>query len=289
MYNPYVLVPLLVWAITQFSKFVIAAAQGRLDFRYLYASGGMPSVHSAVVTSLATTSLLIDGPSSALFGITAILAAIVMYDSFGVRRATGEQAQAINVIIDSIEVSKAVNLTQRQDRLREVLGHKPLEVTVGAIVGFILACLFNYSHLKPFTDLVTHPVGRNVHLIIASIGAILVIGGLIWRQINLRRYRHIEPIKQIIKRTYLFAAAVGIVLLLLAFLEWQKVVVAVWYLWPAILCLAAIVIALTRTMVHRNQVPAYSEQHQDLSEKQRWMEGPNKKRRAAKARARKRK
>jgi len=53
VYNPYIVVPLATWAITQVAKFAIAAIKGRIDFRYLYASGGMPSVHSAVVSSLA--------------------------------------------------------------------------------------------------------------------------------------------------------------------------------------------------------------------------------------------
>lgn len=89
-YNPYIIVPFATWAVAQISKFAIAAFRGRIDFRYLYASGGMPSVHSAVVCSLAMTALLVDGVGSHLFGFTAIFAAIVMYDSFGVRRSAGE-------------------------------------------------------------------------------------------------------------------------------------------------------------------------------------------------------
>ncbi len=97
-YNPYIVVPLATWAVSQVAKFAVAAFKGQVDFKYLYSSGGMPSVHSAVVCSLAMTALLVDGTSSHLFGFTLIFAAVVMYDSFGVRRSSGEQAAAINTM-----------------------------------------------------------------------------------------------------------------------------------------------------------------------------------------------
>jgi acid phosphatase family membrane protein YuiD len=159
LFNPYLMVPLLVWAITQFMKFILAAFRGRLDFRYLYASGGMPSVHSAVVTSLATTAFLVDGPESPMFGLTVILAAIVMYDSFGVRRSSGEQAAAINLILDSLNQDQ-ITLMHPQHRLREILGHKPMEVTIGALMGLILAGLFNVNRLDAFFNAVTTSVSR---------------------------------------------------------------------------------------------------------------------------------
>jgi uncharacterized protein len=77
-YNPYIIIPFASWAVAQIAKFAIAAFKGKIDFRYLYASGGMPSVHSAVVCSLAVTALLVDGVGSHLFGFTLIFAAVVI-------------------------------------------------------------------------------------------------------------------------------------------------------------------------------------------------------------------
>src|SRR4051812_44369194 len=124
VYNPYIVVPFATWAVAQVSKFTLAALRGRIDFRYLYASGGMPSVHSAVVCSLATTALLVDGANSHMFGFAAIFAAIVMYDSFGVRRSSGEQAAAINMLTETMDRNR-VKLAQPGLHLREILGHQP--------------------------------------------------------------------------------------------------------------------------------------------------------------------
>src|SRR6185369_6168330 len=90
--------------------------------------------------------LLVDGYSSFQFGFAVIFAAIVMYDSFGVRRSSGEQAAAINMLIESLDRNR-VKLARPDLHLREILGHQPREVTAGAILGVALAGLFNYDRL----------------------------------------------------------------------------------------------------------------------------------------------
>ena len=102
MNNVYLYGPLILWFVAQLVKFSIHLARGRADVRYLFASGGMPSAHAAVVCSLATITLLDQGITSPLFGITAILAAIVMYDSFGVRRSSGDQARLLNRLVSDL-------------------------------------------------------------------------------------------------------------------------------------------------------------------------------------------
>lgn len=288
MYNPYLLIPLLVWAITQFLKFIVAAAQGRLDFRYLYASGGMPSVHSAVVTSLATTAFLVDGPRSSNFGITAILAGIVMYDSFGVRRASGEQATAINLILDSLSQDR-VQLAHPQRRLRELLGHKPLEVTIGAGIGFVLACLFNLDKLHQVFEFLATPVHLPITIALGVLSLLLLLMATIGRWVYIRRYRKIEVITRAVKRTSWLAAAYGMVGLLLAFLEYEKVTASLWLIWSVLYLLSLIASTVMLTKPFRSAVPAALREYQQTQDKQKWFEGPNKKRRAAKARAKKRK
>lgn len=94
----------------------------------------MPSSHSAVVCSLATLVGRYNGFDSALFGIAFILAIVVMYDAAGIRRAAGKQAKLLNKIVET----PGLNALQMQERLVEVLGHTPLEVLVGAILGIIV-------------------------------------------------------------------------------------------------------------------------------------------------------
>lgn len=287
MFNPYLVIPVIVWAITQLLKFVLAAAAGRLDFRYLYASGGMPSVHSAVVTSLATTAFLLDGPNSPIFGVTAILAGIVMYDSFGVRRASGEQAAAINVILDSLNEDR-IGLSRPQQRLREILGHKPLEVAVGALLGLTLACLFNYQRLGALTSFVTQPIGTRGMLALAAGSAFVVVAAIAARFVYLGKYRRIETARRAVKHSSTAAVSIGLLGLLNAFLVYEKIAIGRWLLWPMLIAVIAAVTVAVLIRVYRAPVPAAIAENAELVDKSKWFEGPNKKRRAAKARAKKR-
>lgn len=146
----YLIVPFVTWAVAQAIKFFLALVRGDVDLRYLYASGGMPSVHSAVVTSLATWALIAGGPNNPLFGFAAVLAAIVMYDSFGVRRSAGEQAKTINKLIADLSKTGGLKNADDYSQMREILGHKPLEVVIGSILGFVIACLFGYQTVFPY-------------------------------------------------------------------------------------------------------------------------------------------
>lgn len=137
--NPFILVPFITWAIAQITKFVVYAAKGELDFKYLIASGGMPSVHSAVVSSLVLTALVIDGPKSSLFGLSALVAGIVIYDSFGVRRSSGETAMAFNRLI--AEMTERHQLSGDYGRIKAYLGHKPVEVLAGVIYGWVIGAI----------------------------------------------------------------------------------------------------------------------------------------------------
>lgn len=101
----------------------------------------MPSAHSALVTSMATVTGLSSGWHSDLFGITVVIAMVVMYDAAGIRQAAGRQAKVLNQIIDEWHSLKRF----RDVRLRELLGHTPVEVFVGAMIGIATALLFFYS------------------------------------------------------------------------------------------------------------------------------------------------
>lgn len=103
----------------------------------LVGSGGMPSSHSATVCSLCTATGIQYGLGSFEFAVTAIVAIIVMYDARGVRRETGIQAKIIN---EMMELFNSMNKElSTEDKLKELVGHTPLQVLVGAILGIIIA------------------------------------------------------------------------------------------------------------------------------------------------------
>jgi len=109
----------------------------RLNFRRFLDTGSMPSSHSSSVTALATAIALTDGLSSSAFAIAAVLASVVMFDATGVRRAAGKQASVLNKIVDNIQHKDGIRLIE--GNLKELLGHTPLEVIAGAILGIIIA------------------------------------------------------------------------------------------------------------------------------------------------------
>jgi len=107
----------------------------RFDLRYLVSAGGMPSSHSAVVVALATRVGMATGLSSVEFALAAIFAAVVMYDAAGVRRAVSLQARVLNRMLT--EMMEAQRFSEQ--RLRELIGHTPFEVFVGALLGALSA------------------------------------------------------------------------------------------------------------------------------------------------------
>jgi acid phosphatase family membrane protein YuiD len=126
----------VAWLLAQISKLIISLIiERRLRLAYLASSGGMPSSHSALVTALAARIGLEQGVQSPVFALAFVLAAIVMYDAAGVRRAVSVQARILNRMLE--EVIEYQRFSEK--RLRELLGHTPFEVLVGALLGFATA------------------------------------------------------------------------------------------------------------------------------------------------------
>ncbi len=130
--NKYFVVPLVTGILAQTFKFFLYWSINRKpDFRWFFYTGGMPSAHSASVMALSTIVGFNKGFDSALFGITLYFSLIVMYDAAGLRRAAGMQARVINRMIEELKIAHKI----REERLRELLGHTPFEVMVGALLG----------------------------------------------------------------------------------------------------------------------------------------------------------
>ncbi len=110
----------------------------KINFRLFVGTGGMPSSHSAFVSSLATAIGLEAGWTAPVFMLSVGMALVIMSDAAGVRRSAGQQAQILNEIMDDLYKSKPVPHT----RLKELLGHTPVQVFVGAFLGIATAFLF---------------------------------------------------------------------------------------------------------------------------------------------------
>lgn len=136
--NKCIYVPFFVWLGVQIFKTVIEMIKNRnFDFKRLIGAGGMPSSHSAIVTAESVLIGKAEGFNSSIFGLSIIIALIVMYDAAGVRRAAGKQAKVLNKILET----PGLTFDQVQEKLVEVLGHTPIQVFVGAIIGIIIAAI----------------------------------------------------------------------------------------------------------------------------------------------------
>lgn len=135
MGNQILRISLLAWFIAQALKVVhTLITERRINFRRFVGAGGMPSSHSAFVTSLATSIGQQEGWGASITALAWVFALIVMYDAAGVRRAAGRQAEILNRIVDDLYHQGRV----REDRLKELLGHTPVEVVAGALLGVMV-------------------------------------------------------------------------------------------------------------------------------------------------------
>lgn len=133
---------LLAWFIAQFLKLLIEAWRNKkFELALMWSSGGMPSSHSATVVALATASAMLYNLSSFEFAISAIFAMVVMYDASHVRRETGKQSKLLNLILES-DLSEWPSLADFDESLKELVGHTPLQVLMGAILGFLVAFFY---------------------------------------------------------------------------------------------------------------------------------------------------
>ena len=132
--NKYIYVPVILWiGIQTFKVITDLVTTKKFNFKRIMGAGGMPSSHSAVVTSIATLMGKYQGVNSPIFALSLIFAFIVMYDACGVRRAAGKQAKLLNKLIET----PGLTGVQVSEKLVEVLGHTPIQVIVGATIGII--------------------------------------------------------------------------------------------------------------------------------------------------------
>lgn len=134
-HNEIVVAAFMAWLIAQVIKVVLVLLKDRRwDLSRMLGSGGMPSSHSALVVAMATAVGRLEGFSSTAFAIAIALSVIVMYDAANVRRAAGQQAELLNRIAEDFYRDKHID----GEKLKELLGHTPVEVAAGAVLGVLV-------------------------------------------------------------------------------------------------------------------------------------------------------
>ena len=136
--SKYIYVPFFLWfGIQSFKLIYDLVTTKKFNFKRIMGAGGMPSSHSAVVVGLATFIGKNEGVGSPIFALSFILAFVVMYDACGVRRAAGKQAALLNKLIET----PGLTGMQVSEKLVEVLGHTPVQVFVGALIGLVVGLI----------------------------------------------------------------------------------------------------------------------------------------------------
>lgn len=137
--NKILMVSMIAWVLAQLLKMLVYyCILKKFSIERMFGAGGMPSSHSALVVSLSTAIGMIEGVESTNFAIAVVFAGVVMYDATGVRQAAGKHAKAINQIVKQLSSKNTFD----DISLKELLGHTPIEVIVGALLGFFVAYIF---------------------------------------------------------------------------------------------------------------------------------------------------
>lgn len=137
--NKVLVITCAVWAIAQGVKVLLGVIRERkFNFKWFIGTGGMPSSHAAGATALATTCGLHAGFDSVVFALAVVFALVTMFDAQGVRRSAGQQAAILNQVMDEMYWKGKIEA----NRLIELIGHTPLEVIIGSVLGLVLAVVF---------------------------------------------------------------------------------------------------------------------------------------------------
>lgn len=130
---------LLAWFLAQLIKVVLdLALLGKMEWQRFFSSGGMPSSHSALAVACSASIGKLYGTQGPAFALAVILSAVVMYDACNVRRSAGDTARLVNQILAHVERLTAEDFA---DDLREVMGHTPMQVLMGALLGLCVGLL----------------------------------------------------------------------------------------------------------------------------------------------------
>ena len=142
--NEILTVSIVSWFVAQVLKTIINfILLGKFQLERMWGDGGMPSAHSATVCAMVIAAARSEGISSAIFAVASVVAIITMHDAMGVRHETGEQAKVLNQMIEEwIDISEKNAPFLQNMHLKEMVGHTPLQVMAGMVVGVVVGFLY---------------------------------------------------------------------------------------------------------------------------------------------------
>ncbi len=142
--NGTILIPVLSWFAAQVTKtFINSIVTKKFDWKRMFGDGGMPSAHSATVSSLAIMVGDSMGYGSATFGLAVLFAIVTMHDALGVRRETGKQAESLLSMAEVIQnYVDEQDIDLKTEKLKVLVGHTPLQVVCGSLLGVVVALLY---------------------------------------------------------------------------------------------------------------------------------------------------
>lgn len=145
--NEILTVSLLGWFTAQVLKTIVNfILLGKFQIERMWGDGGMPSAHSATVCAMVIATARSEGVHSAVFAVACVFAIITMHDAMGVRRETGEQAKVLNQMLEQwIDVTEKNNPFLQNMHLKEMVGHTPLQVVAGVLVGVAIGLVYPMS------------------------------------------------------------------------------------------------------------------------------------------------
>lgn len=139
--NAVLVIGLIAWGLAQFLKVPIQyILYGKVNWGLWFSSGGMPSSHSALVTSITLAIGLYDGFNTSTFALAVAISMIVIYDAAGVRREAGRHAEKLNILINEFFSGQPIS----EKQLKEVIGHTPAQVLGGIFLGVGTAIIFYF-------------------------------------------------------------------------------------------------------------------------------------------------
>ncbi len=200
--NPVVIVPAITYLIAQFLKFGVKAMKGDVNLRYFIKSGNMPSVHTAIVVALVVSVAFVEGIDSTFFGIALVLAMIVVYDALNVRRAVGEQGTLLERLMQ-LQKDRINRVTPRGEKINliEVLGHTPIEVAAGAVVGLFVSLLLMNEHWSDKSVNYFWNYGENEKFITKIVMAVVVIMSItVYLVLKRRAFKKLPSAKSLASR-----------------------------------------------------------------------------------------
>lgn len=135
----YLLMPIIAFGVAQTTKVLLKSRHQKIHFKSLFAYSDMPSGHTAIVISLASIIALIDGLGSPLFALSFVFASVVITDAVGLRNYLGQHGKTLNILVKDLKEDEF--LDQTYPKQLEHIGHTPLQVTVGALIGFLVSLI----------------------------------------------------------------------------------------------------------------------------------------------------